>query len=108
MAQTYSQRQKGNVAQAFELRRRLRGLDQNNRSLTEYYFELSGVWQELDCYRGFQAVCTPDATAFQQMVEQERIYDFLAGLNFEYDPIRVQVLCRIPFPSLGEAYACVQ
>lgn len=41
------------------------------------------------------------------MVEQERVYDFLAGLNFEYDPIRVLVLRRILFPSLGEAYACV-
>lgn len=45
VAQTYSQ--KWNVAQAFELRRRRRGFDQNNRSLAEYYSELSGVWQEI-------------------------------------------------------------
>jgi hypothetical protein len=42
------------------------------------------------------------------MVEKDRLYDFLAGLDVEYDPIRVQVLGRVPFPSLGEAYACVQ
>ncbi|XP_058188911.1 uncharacterized protein LOC131306592 [Rhododendron vialii] len=106
VAQTYSQ--KGNDAQAFELRTKLRGLDQYNRSLVEYYAELRGVWQELDYYRAFQAVCAADATTFHQMVEKERIYDFLAGLDIEYDPIRVQVLGRVPFPTLGEAYACVQ
>lgn len=41
-------------------------------------------------------------------LEKERIYDFLAGLDMEYDPIRVQVLGRVPFPSLGEAYTIVQ
>ncbi len=41
------------------------------------------------------------------MVEKDRVYDFLAGLNMEYDLIRGQVLGRTPFPSLGETYACV-
>ena len=45
---------------------------------------------------------------FQQAVEKERVYDFLAGLNLEYDQIRVQVLGRSPFPTLREAYALVQ
>ena len=26
------------------------------------------------------------------MIQEERIYDFLAGLNSEYDPVRVQIL----------------
>ncbi|KAK6940435.1 FAD dependent oxidoreductase [Dillenia turbinata] len=39
-----------------------------------------------------KTVCPEDATKFQKLVERERIYDFLAGLNMEYDQIRVQVL----------------
>ncbi|KAG8634336.1 hypothetical protein MANES_17G028999v8 [Manihot esculenta] len=42
------------------------------------------------------------------MIEKERVYDFLAGLNNKYDPIRVQVLGRNLFPSLEEAHAHVQ
>ncbi|KAI8535197.1 hypothetical protein RHMOL_Rhmol10G0155100 [Rhododendron molle] len=42
------------------------------------------------------------------MLEKERVYDFLAGLDIEYDQIRVHVLGYVPFPSLGEAYAIVQ
>ncbi|XP_058180988.1 uncharacterized protein LOC131299448 [Rhododendron vialii] len=41
-------------------------------------------------------------------MEKKRVYDFLAGLDLELDPIRVQVLGRVPFPSLGEAYSIVQ
>ncbi|XP_058181030.1 uncharacterized protein LOC131299488 [Rhododendron vialii] len=41
-------------------------------------------------------------------MEKERVYEFLAGLDLELDPIRVQVLGRVPFPSLGEAYSIVQ
>ncbi|CAL5418427.1 unnamed protein product [Camellia sinensis] len=105
-AQMYSQQ--GNDAQAYELRKKLRSLDQKDRSLAVYYAELSSLWQELDYYQSFQAVCSQDATLFQQTVEKERVYDFLAGLNLEYDQIRVQVLGRSPFPTLREAYALVQ
>ncbi|XP_028122801.1 uncharacterized protein LOC114319934 [Camellia sinensis] len=100
-AQMYSQQ--GNDAQAYELRKKLRSLDQKDRSLAVYYAELSSLWQELDYYQSFQAVCSQDATLFQQTVEKERV----AGLNLEYDQIRVQVLGRSPFPTLREAYALV-
>ncbi|XP_058187492.1 uncharacterized protein LOC131304305 isoform X2 [Rhododendron vialii] len=105
-AQTYSQQ--GNDAQCFELRKRLSTLEQNHRSVAVYFADLNGVWQEFDYYQGFQAVCAVDAAAWLKRLEKECIYDFLAGFDIEYDPIRVQVLGRIPFPSLGEAYAIVQ
>ncbi|XP_058227159.1 uncharacterized protein LOC131335697 [Rhododendron vialii] len=105
-AQTYSQQ--GNDAQCFELRKRLRTLEQNHRSVAVYFADLNGAWQEFDYYQGFQAVCAVDAAAWLKRLEKERVYDFLAGLDIEYDTIRVQVLGRIPFSSLGEAYAIVQ
>lgn len=56
---------------------------------------------------GFK-LCTTDAATFQQMVEKECIYDFLASLDVKYDPIQVQVLGHLPLPNLREAYACIQ
>ena len=47
-AQLYSQQ--GNDAQAYELRKKIRGFYQKDQSLAEYYAELSGLWQELDYY----------------------------------------------------------
>lgn len=36
--------QKGNDEQAYELRKKIRGLDQKDRSLAVYYVELSSLW----------------------------------------------------------------
>ena len=36
------------------------------------------------------------------------MYDFLVGLNIEYDQIWIQVLGKEPFPSLRQTYGYVQ
>ena len=77
-------------------------------TIAQYFSELSSLWQELDYYHIFQASCIVDATKFQKLIEKERVYDFLAGLNDIFDQIRVQVLGRDPFPSLWQAYSHVQ
>jgi hypothetical protein len=69
---------------------------------------LYGLWQEFDYYLDFQKDCPRDAVRFQKLVEKERIYDFLIGLNIEYDQIRVQVLGKEPLPSLRQTYSYVQ
>ncbi|KAA8546860.1 hypothetical protein F0562_003289 [Nyssa sinensis] len=55
-----------------------------------------------------QAKGPEDSVIFQQLKEKERVYDFLAGLNDEYDQSRGQVLGRDPFPTLQQAYAFIQ
>ncbi|RDX64344.1 hypothetical protein CR513_57107, partial [Mucuna pruriens] len=39
-----------------------------------------------------------------KLIERERIFKFLHGLNFEYDPIRVQILGKEKLPSLFEEF----
>ena len=99
--------QQGNDAQAYELRKKIHGFFQKDISLAEYFAKLSSLWQELDYYQNFQACCSQNAMNFQEMIAKKRVYDFLAGLNMEYDQIRVQVLGRHSFSSVREAYACV-
>jgi hypothetical protein len=41
------------------------------------------------------------------MIEEERVHDFLGGLNSEYDPVRVQILGKKPLPSLQEVFSDV-
>jgi hypothetical protein len=36
-----------------------------------------------------QTKCTIDAIKIRKMIQEERIYEFLAGLNSEYDPVHV-------------------
>uniref|UniRef100_A0A2K1WPZ3 Uncharacterized protein n=1 Tax=Populus trichocarpa TaxID=3694 RepID=A0A2K1WPZ3_POPTR len=58
------------------------------------------LWKKVDC--------PSDAVKFQKLIDKERVYDFLAGLNIEYNHIRDQVLRRMHFPSLRQTYSHVQ
>ncbi|KAJ7950679.1 Retrovirus-related Pol polyprotein from transposon TNT 1-94 [Quillaja saponaria] len=105
LCQTYSQ--VGNDIQVFELRKKLHETKQGELTIAQYFAELSGLWQELDYYQEYQPVHPADAASYKKVVDKERVYDFLAGLNLEYDQIRVQVLGRDPFPNLRQTYAYV-
>lgn len=56
--------------------------------------------QELDHYRVFEMKCPEDATILKNFIEKDRVYDFLTGLNLEFDQVRVQILGREEMPSL--------
>lgn len=51
-------------------------------------------------YQNLQPMCAVDASQIKKMIEEERIYEFLGGLNSEYDPVRVQIFGKEPLPSL--------
>lgn len=39
-----------------------------------------------------------DATTLRNFIDQDRVYDFLAGLNSEFDQVRVQILGKDEVP----------
>ena len=52
-------------------------------------------------------VVAKDTTRLKKIMEQERVFEFLAGLNPELDQVRVQKLGKEPLPSIREVYAYV-
>ncbi|KAI5416211.1 hypothetical protein KIW84_041307 [Lathyrus oleraceus] len=52
--------------------------------------------------------CSKDTATLNTVVERDRIFDFLAGLNAEFDPIRVQILGKEKFPDLNEVFYTVR
>ncbi|KAK8336802.1 hypothetical protein V6Z12_A09G144400 [Gossypium hirsutum] len=52
--------------------------------------------------------CSEDVALLKRFVENDRIYDFLAGLNVEFDAVRVQILGKEELPSLNETIAIVR
>ena len=49
-----------------------------------------------------------DAALHERFVEKERMYDFLASLNIEFDVVRVQILDKEDLPSLNEVISLVR
>ncbi|PIA52948.1 hypothetical protein AQUCO_01000658v1 [Aquilegia coerulea] len=48
-----------------------------------------------------------DAKIYTKLIEKQRVFQFLAGLNSEFEYARVHILNREPFPNLNEAYSSV-
>ncbi|KAL5754175.1 hypothetical protein ACOSP7_022395 [Xanthoceras sorbifolium] len=81
---------------------------QGSKSVTEYANLLKNLWQELDHYRCKKMKCSEDSAILKRFIEKDRVYDFFAGLNTEFDQVRVQTLGREEVPSLNETISMVR
>ncbi|KAL5745660.1 hypothetical protein ACOSP7_026806 [Xanthoceras sorbifolium] len=79
--QTYSKVK--DAAQGYEIRTKALSTKQGNGSLTDYANSLQTSLQELDHYRYVWTTNLADAMVVKKLLEQDRVYDFLAGLNME-------------------------
>ncbi|KAL6317167.1 hypothetical protein AAG906_029919 [Vitis piasezkii] len=104
--ETYSDAE--NASQIFEIKTRLWQMKQGDREVTEYYTEMLGLWQELDLSYDEEWECTGDSVRFKKKMENERVFEFLAGLNRELDDVRSRVLSRRPLPSIREVFSEVR
>ena len=43
----------------------------------------------MDIYQNIQMKCSDDASLLKRFVENDRIYDFLIGLNMEFNHVQV-------------------
>lgn len=86
----------------FEVKTKISSTKQGGMSVTEYYNKMHGLWLELDHYQNIKMVCSADAATLSQIFERDRVVEFLAGLNSEFDQIRVQILGREKLPALHE------
>ena len=52
--------------------------------------------------------CSHDIQVVQGLLKNDRVFEFLTGLNSEYDHIRVQILGKVPIPTLYECFSIVR
>ena len=104
--QTYSKAR--DAAQVYEIKVKTSAMKQGNKTVTEYANSLQTLWQELDHYRCITTRCPEDAAILKSFIEKDRVYDFLAGLNNEFDQVRVQILSKDELPSLNETISLIR
>ena len=83
-------------------------MKQGTKSVTEYANSLQSLWQELDHYQCIKTKCSEDAAILKSFIEKDRVYDFLAGLNVEFDQVRVQILGKDEIPTLNETISLIR
>lgn len=65
---------------------------------------MNGYWIKLDHYQDIEMLRGEDATIPNTMLERDRIAEFLAGLNPEYDQVKMQILGKKKLPLLNEVF----
>ena len=103
----------GDLTRIGRLQHELYALQQGALSVSAYFTELSGLWEELDCYRpvytcACQVRCSCVAARNPPIHrEQDYIIRFLTGLNDEYENARSQILMMEPVPSLNKVFSMI-
>ncbi|XP_060183613.1 uncharacterized protein LOC132613565 [Lycium barbarum] len=100
-----------NGAKLFQLQKDLNTLVQGNMSVTSYFNKLKCIWDELDAMNTFSS-CVCDCkcggkTKTNKAQDDERLLQFLMGLNESYLGVRRNILMTTPLPSIGHAYSLV-
>ncbi|XP_078434956.1 uncharacterized protein LOC144705959 [Wolffia australiana] len=84
-----SHSKKHNIATLYELVHRASNLRQGDRTIMEYSTELISLWNEIDHYM------PPDPHSVDRKYTlQLRVFQFLMGLNPEYESLRAQLIHR--------------
>ncbi|RVW52517.1 Retrovirus-related Pol polyprotein from transposon TNT 1-94 [Vitis vinifera] len=76
-----------NTSAIFEIKSILQDLRQGDSTVTEYFNILTRYWQQLDIYEELVWKCPEDGLLYKKVIEKERIYKFLLGLNKNLDEL---------------------
>jgi hypothetical protein len=96
------------TSQVYELRRRAARLKQAGGSLEKFYTDLQGLWHEIDFRWPNPMECPTDIHHYNSLLQDDRVYTFLDGIDDRLDHIRSDVLQMRPFPSIEQAYVLVR
>ncbi|XP_074271153.1 uncharacterized protein LOC141595079 [Silene latifolia] len=98
----------GNAARIHQLKSDLAACRQGNRSVVDYYTNLKSLWDELATYSRVPDCTCGAATAFLKEKEEEKIHQFIMGLNDTlYNNIRFNLLMDDDLTSLNRVYGIV-
>ncbi|KAF5481402.1 hypothetical protein F2P56_002055 [Juglans regia] len=89
----------GNNTRLFHLKRELSNLHQNQLSIPKYYNNIKQLWDELSNLQP-----PIDANTLEKRAKDERVFQFLLGLNYSFPALRTQILATGSFPPLNKVF----
>jgi len=89
----------------FQLHREIVTLVQGTSTIAEYFTKLRLCWAEFDCIAPFPGCNCTESRGFVEFMKQQKLLQFLLGLNETYEQARSQILMLVPLPSVNQAYS---
>ena len=103
-----------NGSRKYKLNRDVYNLKQGGITINEYYTKLRGIWEELNAMNDLPRFTTvsEEITNFLQALakqnEEQRLFQFLNGLDEVYTSQRSQILLMTPLPSVESVCSMLQ
>ncbi|XP_050134651.1 uncharacterized protein LOC126610561 [Malus sylvestris] len=88
---------KSNFAKRYQLEMEIRGSQQGDKSIQDFYNDMTCLWDQL-------ALTEPDGLSNDELYckyrEEQRLVQFLMPLRSEFETLRSSILHRTPLPSV--------
>lgn len=72
-----------------------------------YFIKLKKCWDELACIRLLPSYTCSASKELSDICDNDKLIQFLMGLNSSYDHVRYQILLMDSFPPINKAYLMV-
>ncbi|CAA0809796.1 Unknown protein, partial [Striga hermonthica] len=89
----------------YKVQREISGLTQGNSSVMEYFNKLKKLWDEFACIVPMRICDCEKGKMMVQFEAENKLIQFLMGLNDGYDNLKNQILLMEPLPSVSKAYS---
>ncbi|XP_041009284.1 uncharacterized protein LOC121253319 [Juglans microcarpa x Juglans regia] len=91
-----------NGPRIFQLQKAIAFLTQDNLTVSAYFTQIKGLWDELLNYRPLPSCSCGALRSLSDLQQQDYVMCFLMGLNNRYSHIRGQILLIDPLPSVNK------
>jgi hypothetical protein len=96
-----------NGPRIFQLQKKISTLAQGNNSVSAYYTQLKGLWDELLSFRPVSNCTCGGSKVLVDNHHQECVFHFLMGLHESFANIRGQILLVDPLPPFNKVFSLV-
>lgn len=76
-------------------------------TVSAYFTKLKELWDEHSIIAPLPTCKCSTSQEYLKMVQQQRLFQFLMGLNDSYQHARSQILLMSPLPSVHHAYSMI-
>lgn len=97
----------GDDSRIFQIRQEIVEHRQGQQSVSTYYTKMKALWDELASYQKPICCTCGGLKALTEREENERVMQFLMGLNDSYSTIRGSILMMSPLPDTRKTHALV-
>ncbi|XP_009758717.1 uncharacterized protein [Nicotiana sylvestris] len=96
---------KPNGTKVFQIRKELDSISQGASIIPSYFNRIKKLWDELAYSISYPECTCGCKEAFQKLEEEQKVHQFLMGLNESYSGARRDILLMKPLPDIDSVYA---